>query len=174
MKSAKRITRAAGLVLLILAPAPYVLAQQIVTFAAGSFESPSMQATATAGLVISGHMSNSSLHLSSGIASSHSWSVITDSEHDESLPHSFRLHQNYPNPFNPSTTITFDLPESAATRLEVYNAIGRRIAVLIDQEHSAGTHTVSFDASHLSSGVYLYRLSADGNTIDTRTMTLIK
>lgn len=88
-------------------------------------------------------------------------------------PHSLSLYQNYPNPFNPTTTIDFELPESADVRLEVFNITGQRVAVLLSENRSAGTHSVSFDASSLSSGVYLYRLMAGAQTL-TRMMTLVK
>ncbi len=87
----------------------------------------------------------------------------------------FQLHQNYPNPFNPSTAMRFELSMTEHVTLEVFNLLGQRVAVLVDgQQLAAGTHQVTFDASHLSSGVYLYRLStANGHSI-VRTMSLIK
>ncbi|MCH8487621.1 MAG: T9SS type A sorting domain-containing protein [Candidatus Cyclonatronum sp.] len=89
------------------------------------------------------------------------------------LPRVVSLSQNYPNPFNPTTLIRFELPASEEVRLEVYNVQGQRVAVLVNGTVQAGVHNVSFDASTLSSGVYLYRLQA-GNQVLTRKMTLIK
>lgn len=86
---------------------------------------------------------------------------------------SFELHQNYPNPFNPSTNINFSLPESQQVSLKIYDISGREIATLIDGFKSIGEHSVSFDASNLSSGVYIYQLKA-GNRVDTKRMLLIK
>jgi endonuclease I len=83
------------------------------------------------------------------------------------------LAQNYPNPFNPSTQINFTLPSAANVTLEVYNMIGQQVAVLINENRQAGSHTVNFDASRLSSGVYIYRLRT-GNFVEVRRMTLIK
>jgi hypothetical protein len=89
------------------------------------------------------------------------------------VPTEFSLWQNYPNPFNPATQIRFDLPESAHVRLDVYNSLGQRVATLVNETMSAGSHEVSFNAGQLSSGHYLYRLEA-GSEVFTRTMTLIK
>lgn len=89
------------------------------------------------------------------------------------IPFRHALHQNYPNPFNPATSIRFDLPERSNVSLEVFDITGRRVALLASGDHTAGTHTVSFDASGLSSGIYFYHLQAD-NFLDTRHMTLVK
>jgi hypothetical protein len=78
-------------------------------------------------------------------------------------PASYRLAQNYPNPFNPATTITFDLPQQALVTLKVYNILGQEVATLIDHElMDDGTNDVRFDANNLASGVYFYRLIAQG------------
>lgn len=92
---------------------------------------------------------------------------------DSAIPQAVALHQNYPNPFNPTTSIQFSLPESAHATLEVYNMLGQRVATLVNETLSAGTHSANFDASELSSGVYLYRLHA-GNEVLTRKLTLVK
>ncbi len=79
----------------------------------------------------------------------------------------------YPNPFNPTTTLRFSLPEAADVRLEVFNLLGQRVATLVDERLAAGDHTAPFDASHLPSGTYLYRLQA-GQHVVTRPLSLVK
>ena len=79
------------------------------------------------------------------------------------VPESYTLYQNYPNPFNPTTTIAFDLPEQAVVTLKVYNTLGQEVAVLVDHEMmEEGTEEVEFDAGSLPSGVYFYRITAQG------------
>jgi hypothetical protein len=83
------------------------------------------------------------------------------------------LAQNFPNPFNPSTVIGFNLQSSHVTSLTVYDMLGREVAVLVNGSMPAGAHSVTFDASGLSSGTYIYRLEAGGQVL-TRRMTLVK
>lgn len=106
-------------------------------------------------------------------ASLSSYDIATSNEPEDELTRSFELNQNYPNPFNPSTIISFDLPSSSNVVLEVFDVMGRRVAQLIDGHQPAGTHEVTFRADHLPSGVYTYRLTADGVS-QTRSLTLIK
>ncbi len=89
-------------------------------------------------------------------------------------PQAFRLEQNYPNPFNPTTTIRYELPAAAKVRLTVYNTLGQKVAVLVNQKQSAGSHVITFNASRLSSGVYFYRLKVDGRYSATRKMILLR
>jgi formylglycine-generating enzyme required for sulfatase activity len=93
----------------------------------------------------------------------------------DAQPAGYQLLQNYPNPFNPSTRIRYELraPGNSWVRLVVYDLLGREIAVLVNEEERAGTHSVLWDASAQSSGVYFYRLSA-GNFTETRRMLLTK
>ena len=91
----------------------------------------------------------------------------------DELPAAVALNQNYPNPFNPSTIIQYQLPQTSHVTLQVFDMAGRRVAQLVNEQVSAGTHTVTFDASNLSSGVYMYRLQAGGSTL-TRKLTVIK
>jgi hypothetical protein len=101
-----------------------------------------------------------------------------DEEHDTAAetpeqPRKVALHQNYPNPFNPVTSITYELPESGAVQLRVFNIQGQEVARLVNERQPAGQHQISFDASSLASGVYLYRLETNGIAL-SRKMTLIK
>lgn len=85
----------------------------------------------------------------------------------------FKLYQNYPNPFNPSTSIKYSLPERTNVKLSVYNILGTEVANLVNETQNAGEYEVEFNASKLSSGVYLYKLEA-GSYKATRKLILIK
>jgi hypothetical protein len=89
------------------------------------------------------------------------------------LPTSFAIKQNYPNPFNPATNISFDVPKASHVELSIYNVLGQKVASLVDQNMDPGTHTVSWDASNNSSGVYYYRILA-GTFSATKKMVLLK
>ena len=90
------------------------------------------------------------------------------------IPEKFELKQNYPNPFNPSTEIQYQLPVSSNVELRVFDVLGREVAQLVNnRKESRGMHTVTFDASALSSGVYLYRLKTR-DYAQTKKMVLIK
>ena len=86
---------------------------------------------------------------------------------------SFALFQNYPNPFNPSTTISFQLPQASYVTLKVYDAIGTEIETIAEGNYPVGVHEVIFDASKLSSGIYLYRINS-ATYQATRKMMVIK
>ena len=90
-----------------------------------------------------------------------------------SHPQSFTLLQNYPNPFNPVTVIPFELKHAAHVVLNVFDTRGRLVKKLVDKNLPAGHHTVRFDASNLASGVYVYQLKADGQTLG-KNMLLVK
>jgi T5SS/PEP-CTERM-associated repeat protein len=100
-------------------------------------------------------------------------SPVSVDEHIYLLPTEYSLHQNYPNPFNPSTTIRYDIPVESHVLLEVYNLLGQRVAVLVDELREAGYHTVQFDAGNLSSGMYLYRIRA-GEYMEVRKFMLLR
>ncbi len=88
-------------------------------------------------------------------------------------PAGFALGQNYPNPFNPTTSITYSLPLRSHVTLAVFNMLGQKVAELANGEQEAGPHTVRFDASALTSGVYFYRIEAAGFA-QTRKLVLVK
>lgn len=99
--------------------------------------------------------------------------VSVRESNDSAIPSSFELSQNYPNPFNPTTNIKFALPNAANVRLTVFNILGQEIENLVNGFKEAGTYTITWDASKLSSGVYIYRLEAGSNMI-TKKLTLMK
>ncbi len=88
-------------------------------------------------------------------------------------PTKFQLAQNYPNPFNPTTIIKYELPKSGLVSLSIYNILGQKVATLFNGFQKSGVYKVNFDASKLASGVYLYRLEANGLTL-TKKMVLLK
>lgn len=98
---------------------------------------------------------------------------VTGVEENETMPEVYSLSQNYPNPFNPSTKIAYSLPEASVVSIKVYDILGREVANLVNEFKNAGTYTVNFDASRLSSGVYLYRVEA-GNFTSVKKMILMK
>ena len=87
-------------------------------------------------------------------------STVTATPVKEFVPDEFVLYQNYPNPFNQVTTISYQLPEATHTSLKVYDALGNEIETLVNKFMPAGVHEVTFNASNLSSGIYLYTLKA--------------
>ncbi len=89
------------------------------------------------------------------------------------LPKDFTLAQNYPNPFNPETTIGYTIPEKSLVTLAVFDQLGKRIGLLVDEIKSSGRHEVNFNASGLSSGIYFYELRA-GQYKSARKMILLK
>jgi len=89
------------------------------------------------------------------------------------LPNEFSLHQNYPNPFNPSTTIRFSIPKDQPVKISIYNILGEHISELTNQEYDAGTYTIDFDGSALTSGIYFYSIETT-EFIETKKMILMK
>ena len=90
--------------------------------------------------------------------------TITNVADINEIPINYSLEQNYPNPFNPVTNIKFSLPSNQKVVLKIFDVLGKEIKVLVDEEKSAGTYNVTFDASNISSGVYFYRLEAGSFT----------
>ncbi len=88
-------------------------------------------------------------------------------------PTQFSLNQNYPNPFNPTTRITFNLAKAGFATLNVYNVLGQKVATLVSGNLAAGTHDVNFNATNLSTGVYIYRLESNNN-VAIKKMLLLK
>jgi hypothetical protein len=94
-------------------------------------------------------------------------------EEQSTNPTTFALNQNYPNPFNPATSVEFAVSSLQFVSIRVFDLLGREVAVLVNAEQAPGTHKLTWDASALPSGVYLYRMNA-GNFVETRKMVLTK
>lgn len=92
---------------------------------------------------------------------------------DQISVNSFELSQNFPNPFNPSTRIQYQVSSNTQVLLQVYDALGNQVATLVDESEKAGNHSVNFDASGLSSGIYYYKLNS-GNFSSTKKMILLR
>ncbi|MEN3039725.1 MAG: T9SS type A sorting domain-containing protein, partial [Candidatus Kryptonium sp.] len=99
---------------------------------------------------------------------------VQDRKNSFAIPDKFALYQNYPNPFNPQTEIKFDLPESGHVKVEVYNLLGERVAILYDGYMEAGYNkSVKWYANEMSSGIYFYRVKT-GKYVDVKKMVLMK
>lgn len=97
----------------------------------------------------------------------------TNTDPETYSPNGFELAQNFPNPFNPVTQISYQIPDASMVSLVVYDMTGRKIKELVNTSQAAGNYQVTFDATDLSSGIYLYKLNAGGFT-QTKKLTLIK
>ncbi|MDP2363587.1 MAG: T9SS type A sorting domain-containing protein, partial [Ignavibacteria bacterium] len=89
------------------------------------------------------------------------------------IPSQFILEQNFPNPFNPSTIIQYAIGSTQIVQLKVYDVLGKKVATLVNEEKSAGSYEISFNATQLSSGIYFYKLHA-GSFVETKKMLLLK
>ncbi len=88
-------------------------------------------------------------------------------------PNKYELSQNYPNPFNPATTISYSIPKAGMVTIKIYDALGRELTELVNEEKSSGSYKVEFDGSRLSSGVYYYRI-VSGSYTEIKKMVLMK
>jgi hypothetical protein len=102
------------------------------------------------------------------------WTGIVGVEREEgTVPETFSLEQNYPNPFNPATKIVYNIPTESKVKIEVFDILGRLVNTLVNETQIAGKYTVDFEASELSSGVYVYQLTTQ-NQILSKKMLLLK
>jgi len=99
--------------------------------------------------------------------------LFTGIENTNARPTNFTLSQNYPNPFNAKTVVSFELKESSPVLVEVFNIAGAKVTTLVNQNLSAGSHKVAWDAGNCASGVYYYKLTA-GTSSETKQMVLLK
>ncbi|MCY7361067.1 MAG: T9SS type A sorting domain-containing protein, partial [Ignavibacteria bacterium] len=114
---------------------------------------------------------------------SRTWSFNTDNltnvnSSNPDIPYKFSLNQNYPNPFNPSTIINYTIPfsvkrETSNVKLIIYNSSGKEVKVLVNENKSAGSYSVNWNASDFPSGIYYYTIKS-GNYSDTKKMILLK
>ncbi len=132
----------------------------VLTLTAGVFDNTIPFTLGPGGSIV---LAGGSLKISSSV----------NSPEETSIPQSFYVNQNYPNPFNPSTIISYGIPKNGFVSVKVYNLLGQEIATLFAGYLNAGVHSLTFDASNLSSGVYLYRIQA-GNVVETKRMVVMK
>jgi hypothetical protein len=99
--------------------------------------------------------------------------ILDANETGNGSPIKFALEQNYPNPFNPATTIKFSVPEASKVSLKIYDILGREVRTLVNETRNTGSYEVSFDASGLASGMYIYKITA-GNYTASKKMMLLK
>ena len=133
----------------------------------------SFQLYCTVGLPFDGLTQDDSSRVSTGFWFVSEGLVTKVAAEDKTIPQKFSLEQNYPNPFNPSTTIRFALPEPSNVTVCLYNILGSEVAILVDDELEPGEYDVVFDARNLSSGVYFYRIQAEG-FVCTKKLMLLK
>jgi 5'-nucleotidase len=100
--------------------------------------------------------------------------IISEIREKKNITADYKLHDNYPNPFNSSTIIRFSINKPAFITISVYDITGKKISSITENRFSAGTHSVIFSSNPVSSGIYFYRLTADGKNIDTKRMVVIK
>jgi len=98
---------------------------------------------------------------------------ITGVQETSEIPTKYALYQNYPNPFNPTTTIKFAVPKESSIKLTLFNMLGQEVEVLVNKVFNPGNYQVSFDASKLNSGIYLYQIKSN-DFVSTKKMILIK
>jgi hypothetical protein len=101
------------------------------------------------------------------------YATLTGVDHlGQDIPLESALEQNFPNPFNPSTKVRFRIAQAAYTTLEVFDILGRRVAVLVNEEKKPGVYTLDFDGSGFASGVYILRLKAGTYTSARKALLL--
>ena len=108
-----------------------------------------------------------------GLLMQHTNTVTIIPHGNEIIPEGFALYQNYPNPFNPTTKIKFDIPKASFVQLKIYDALGREIYELVNEELQSGVYEKTFDATLFPSGIYFYKLTSD-NFNETKKMVLLK
>jgi hypothetical protein len=139
----------------------------------GTQTNSSYTLTGSVGLPLIGMNANTSFGLQSGFWQLYLQNVLLEVSDENVLPVEYKLEQNYPNPFNPSTIIKFGVPERAIVLIKIYDLLGSEVTTLVNQELDRGWYDLTFNATGLSSGFYIYRMKA-GNYISTKKMLHIK
>jgi hypothetical protein len=134
-----------------------------------------MHETATAAIyqILIELLNGEGLSFATGFEMANATSIEAGHSETADLPQNFALEQNYPNPFNPTTTISYSIPERNDVTLKVYDMLGREVAVFVNDVKERGVHSVTFDVSYLTSGIYCYRMQA-GSFDDVNNMMLIR
>ncbi len=181
-----KVYRILSFILLLLLIASVTLGQtqipiSVVSSGGEKSSSSSFILISTVGEPFIGKTTNSLNQHNMGFWYVYKQSAITDlQKEDKTIPTVFKLEQNYPNPFNPSTVIKFGIPERSNVLIKIYDILGEEVTTLVNEELGAGWYERSFNASELSSGVYIYRIQASqkggqaGNFISTKKMLLLK
>jgi hypothetical protein len=101
------------------------------------------------------------------------WANNSTESSGNNISYDYTLAQNYPNPFNPTTQISYSIKSNGLVTLKVYDMLGVEVASLVNENQEAGEYSIEFNASNLSSGIYVYRI-ASGNFVDTKKLILLK
>ena len=140
--------------------AQYQIQRSIISNGAGSMSSANHNIKSTLGQPGIGIMSNNSYINYTGFWYCGDFYVsIVDALNDQ-IPKKYELFQNYPNPFNPMTTIRFAVPKAGWVKLEIYTLLGKRVTTLLNEHKEPGVHKINFEATMLSTGVYIYQIQA--------------
>jgi len=126
-----------------------------------------------AGQNFTGISKNSNIKVTSGFFANYSSIITGVNDNKEAIPKKFELSQNYPNPFNPTTRIEYSISSKQFVTLKVYDILGREVTTLVNEEKSAGSYEVTFNAGNLASGVYIYTIKA-GAFYQTKKLILLK
>ena len=150
------------------------LGQDGLTAFGGSSSSGSTDLTDSGGLFVeSGEQTDEQNKINPGVVVGQAMVITAVEKPDQNIPDRFHLHQNYPNPFNPCTTIRFVLPAEEFVSLKIYDLLGREISVLVNENRTAGMHSVQWDSNGHANGIYLYRIES-GDFTETRKLILQK
>lgn len=146
----------------------------LISTAGGKISSSTNIMIFSVGESLIGKCSNASNLGAIGFWSVYQSDILTSVEENENpIPTVFKLEQNYPNPFNPSTKIKFSVSERSNVLIKIYDILGSELVTLVNEEMDAGWYEKDFNASGLSSGVYLFRMEA-GNYVNTKKMMLLR